>query len=116
MIHPIALTSIACKTMKALIKDALLKHLISKNLLSKQQHGFFKITLDWYQIECLNYWRVAYVNGDCLDVCYIDFAKAFDSLSIPKLIYKLKTFGIACSCLYIMVNQLFVTKKNVYKS
>ena len=36
---------------------------------------------------------------ECVDVCYLDFAKAFDSLSIPKLIYKLKTFGISSSCL-----------------
>ena len=39
--RPIALTSIACKAMEALIKDVLLKHLTSKNLLSKQQHVFF---------------------------------------------------------------------------
>ena len=32
----IALISIACKTMEALIKDALLKHLTSKNLLYEQ--------------------------------------------------------------------------------
>ena len=84
---PIALTSIVCKTIEALIKNALLKHLMSKNLLSKQQHGFLKQRSTGTQLlECLNNWSDAYENGECVDVCYINFAKAFDSLSIPKLI------------------------------
>ena len=49
-------------------------------------------------LECLYDWSDAYENGECVDVCYIDFAKEFDSLSILKLIYKLKTFGITGSC------------------
>ena len=38
-----------------------------------------------------------HMNMESVYVCFIDFAKAFDSLSIPKLIYKLKTFGITGS-------------------
>ena len=49
-------------------------------------------------------------NGECVDVCLIDFAKAFDSLSIPKLIYKLKTFGIKGSCLSWLKNFLSLRK------
>ena len=92
--------------MEALIKDALLKHLMSKNLLSKQQHGFLKQHSTGTQLlECLNHWSHTFV-----DVYYIDFAKAFDSLSILKLIYKLKTFGVTGSCLSRLTNFLSLRK------
>ena len=92
--------------MEALIKDALLKHLMSKNLLSKQQHGFLKQHSTGTQLlECLNHWSDTFV-----DVYYIDFAKAFDSLSILKLIYKLKTFGVTGSCLSRLTNFLSLRK------
>ena len=65
-------------------------------------------------LECLDDWSDAYENGEYVDVCYIDFAKALDSLSIPKLIHKLihklKTFGITGSCLQWLINFLSLGK------
>ena len=78
---------------------------------SKQQHGFLKQHSTGTQLlEYLNDWSDAYENEECVDVCYIDFAKAFDSLSIPKFIYKLKTFGITGSRLSWLTNFLSLRK------
>ena len=33
-------------------------------------------------------------NGDCVDVSYIDFVKAFDIVSILKLIQKFKFYSL----------------------
>ena len=31
--------------------------------------------------------------GDCVDVCYVDFTRAFDTISIPKLLQKTSAYG-----------------------
>ena len=108
--RPIALTSIVRKTIEALIKDALLKHLTSKNVILTATWFLKQNSTGTLLLDCLNDWSDAYVNGECVDVYYIDFAKAFDSLSIPKLIFKLKTFGITGSCLSWLTNFLSLRK------
>jgi len=45
-------------------------------------------------LETLNDWTFAVNNGDGVSVAYIDYAKAFDTVSHPKLIHKLKSYGI----------------------
>ena len=38
--RPVSLTSVVCKVLESLIRDAILQHLNSNNLLSNTQHGF----------------------------------------------------------------------------
>jgi len=38
--RPISLTSVCCKPMEKLIRDALLQHMITNGFLSDSQHGF----------------------------------------------------------------------------
>ena len=45
-------------------------------------------------LKCLNDWFSAIDNSRCVDVMYIDVAKAFDSVSHPKLMYKLEKYGV----------------------
>src|SRR5438445_68561 len=48
----------------------------------------------------------------CLDngietlILYVDFAKAFDSVFIPKLIYKLKSIGVTCTFPRVLCSRL----------
>jgi len=43
----------------------------------------------------LNDWTLAIDNGDSITAAYIDFAKAFDSVSHQKLLHKLQGYGIS---------------------
>ena len=46
-------------------------------------------------IECLNDWTFCLDNKHFVKILYVNFAKAFDVVSVPKLMYKLSKFGIA---------------------
>lgn len=93
--RPISLTSLFCKIMESIIKDVILAYLLSKGLISRHQHGFLSRRSTGTQlIDCLNDWTLNIENKKSLDVIYIDFAKAFDSVVHRKLIIKLMSYGI----------------------
>ena len=72
----------------------MVSHLVRYNLLSIHQHGFLKEHSTGLQIlECMNDWSLSIESGKCVDVCYIDFSRAFDTVSIPKLQHKLNAYG-----------------------
>ena len=64
-------------------------------MLSNDQHGFLskKSTLT-NLLEALNDWTSNIEKKLTTFVLSLDFAKAFDSMSRPKLIYKLEHLGI----------------------
>ena len=64
-------------------------------MISKDQHEFFfKHSVVTNLMESLNDWTSNLENKSTVKILYIDFAKAFDSVSIPKLLQKLINFGI----------------------
>ena len=92
--RPISLGCQACKTMESIINDALLNHFEGK--FSKHQHGFLKNRSTVTQLlETLNDWTQALDNNYFIDVQYIDWAKAFNTISHPILIAKLRRYGVA---------------------
>ena len=36
----------------------------------------------------MNDWSLSIESGECVDVYYFDFSRAFDTVSIPKLLHK----------------------------
>lgn len=93
--RPISLTCTCCKVMEAVIKQQLLAYLLSKRLISKHQHGFLARHSTCTQLlECTNDWTMALNSRNSVDVAYLDFSKAFDSVCHAKLCVKLKSFGI----------------------
>jgi len=105
--RPISLTSLCCKVMESVIKDVILAYLLSKGLISGHQHGFLARRSTGTQlIECLNDWTLNIENKQSLDVIYIDFAKAFDSVVHSKLISKLMSYGICGNLLHWIENFL----------
>ena len=93
--RPISLTCTLCKLMESVIKDQLLSRLVSKGLINKHQHGFIsKHSTTTNLLECTHDWSLAFHGKLLVDVIYIDFSKAFDSVVHYELIYKLRTFGI----------------------
>uniref|UniRef100_A0A8R1EBF1 Reverse transcriptase domain-containing protein n=1 Tax=Caenorhabditis japonica TaxID=281687 RepID=A0A8R1EBF1_CAEJA len=93
--RPISLTSSVCKVMEKLVRSHLCNFLESKRLLSTCQYGF-RSNLGT-ESQLLNYQstliqnQVGKQNTHCV---YIDFRKAFDKVSIPKLVTKLASFGL----------------------
>ena len=93
--RPISLTSSTCKVMESIIHDALSHYLLSNNLLSDNQHGFIKSRSTLTNLlSSLRHWLTSLDSGKSCDVIYIDFAKAFDSVSHSKLLHKLKSYKI----------------------
>jgi len=80
--------------MECVIKDYILSKFVQGGVLSRNQHAFLRnhstttnlldSTYDWFQ---------SFRNSQCIDVAYIDFSKAFDSIVHSKLLLKLKAYG-----------------------
>ena len=84
-----------CKVSESIIRDAMVKHLESHALVNGTQHGFrkggsFLANL----LQFLDKVTQAINDGDCIDIIYLDFAKAFDTVAHNRLLQKLDMYGI----------------------
>jgi len=93
--RPVSLTSSCCKLFEATVKTNLLQFFLSRNLISSSQHGFLaKRSTSSNLLEALNDWTSALNSYQDSLVVFVDFAKAFDSVSVTKLLCKLSTIGV----------------------
>ena len=94
--RPVSLTSQVCKVLESIIRDKIVEHLDKYNLLNNSQHGFREgRSCLTNLLETLEQWTEIIDDGDCVDVAYLDFRKAFDLVSHEHLIYKLSKYGIS---------------------
>ena len=108
--RPVALTSVACKIMESVLRDFILDYLLRHKLLNKSQHGFLKGHSTGCQLlECFDDWSRAFENSRNVDVFYIDYSKAFNSVSIPKLIHKLKAYRLRGNLINLLTD--FLTRR-----
>src|SRR5580693_7542546 len=109
--RPISLTSSCCKLFESQLKNALLSYAALNKLLSPAQHGFLsRKSTCTNLLETFNDWTVNLDSKLSTFVLFIDFAKAFDCVSIPKLIYKLKLCGIGgtfLNCIESLLSERF---------
>ena len=75
--------------------DLLITHIKENQLASMQQHGFTggKSTVT-NLLEALNIWTEALMHDLPLDVIYLDYAKAFDSVPHQRLLKQLESLGL----------------------
>ena len=93
--RPVSLTSMAGKCMERLIRDAIMTHMTENDLLSPKQPGFIQGRSCVTQLlPVLDSWTLALDEGGNIDTIYIDFAKAFDTVSHQRLLTKLRGYGI----------------------
>jgi len=65
------------------------------NLLSRAQHGFVKQRSTCTNLlESVNDWTILVQNKKAVTIAYIDFSRAFDSVSHTKLLARLHSYGI----------------------
>lgn len=93
--RPISLTSTIAKVMEKIVKLHLVEYLETKDSIPDQQHGFrsnFSTVTQLIQhfddiIEGLE-------HNDCVDIIYLDFAKAFDKVDHTLLLKSLAEVGV----------------------
>jgi len=111
--RPVSVTSwFVCKLMESIIRDVLVTAL--KDKFSCSQHGFMKHWSCLTNIlESLEAWTKALDEGYGIDVIYLDYRKAFDTVSHSRLIEKLKVYGISGKLLQLIKKILYSRKMRV---
>ena len=81
--------------MERLVRDELENHLEKQGLLSPSQHGFRKGRSCCTQLlEVIHDWADILEESKPIDVIYLDYRKAFDSVPYERLLVKLHAHGI----------------------
>ena len=81
--------------MEKIIKSKLNSHLKTNKLLANEQYGFVSgRSTDTQLLTSLLHWQKALDEDVPVDVVYMDFKKAFDSVPHIRLVKKLKSYGI----------------------
>ena len=85
--------------METIINSHVFEHLNRHTLLSPNQYGFRKnMSCVLHLLKCKNDWTNLIDVRKAVNVVYIDFCKAFDSVSHQKLLFKLEKYGITGKC------------------
>ena len=93
--RPVSLTSVLSKLLEKLISKSLMEHLLVNNIIPKQQHGFLKgKSTATNLLESLSVWIEMQEHNVPLDVIYLDYSKAFDTVPHRRLVKKLESVGI----------------------
>ena len=78
------------------MRDAVVAHMEENELYSQCQHGFRKGRSCISQLlEVMDDFTKLIDKGEAIDVVYLDFAKAFDTVPHRRLLLKLDKYGIA---------------------
>ena len=93
--RPVSLSSVILKAFERILRDKLVEHLTSNELLSAAQHGFRKRKSCTTNLLCfLEEITDRLDRGERVEVCYLDFRKAFDLVNHRKLLLKLDNYGV----------------------
>ena len=81
--------------MEKLIREKAITHLEDNELISKKQHGFVHGRSCVTQLlNVMDVWTEIIDAGGSVDIIYMDFMKAFDSVPHRRLLAKLSAYGI----------------------
>ena len=93
--RPVSLTSQVSKIMESLIRDDMMAFFMDIGVLSDEQHGFVPGRSCVSQLLlAFEEWTRSLDEGAPVDVLYLDFRKAFDSVAHKRLLITLNALGI----------------------
>ena len=92
--RPVSLTCILCKILESIIRDAIVGHFTEHKLYAQCQHGFRNNRSCISQLLEVIEDLTVHFDGESVDIVYLDFRKAFDTVPHQRLLVKLKSYGI----------------------
>jgi len=93
--RPVSLTSIPGKMMEQLILEVIIKQVEEKKVIRSSQHGFTKGKSCLTNLIAFYYGMTGWVHeGRAVEVVYINFSKAFDTVSHKILLGNLRKCGL----------------------
>lgn len=94
--HPVSVTSTCCKLLEHTVANYIYEFLMQENVLSSYQDGFKRNMLVVTQLVSAvhEFSRVLDVPGR-IDVLFVYFCKAFDTVSHVRLLFKLECLGLS---------------------
>ncbi|GAB0187101.1 mitochondrial enolase superfamily member 1 [Grus japonensis] len=105
--RPVSLTSVSGKVTEQIILSAIMWHVQDNQVIRPSQHGFMKgrscltnLTSFYDKVTCL------VDEGKAVDVVYLDFSKAFDTISHSILLEKWTARGLDGCTLHWVKNWL----------
>jgi len=105
--RPISLTSTVVKILESTVLADLFRFLIDNDILNQQQHGFVsRKSCLTNLLETFEDWTCALDQEYGVDVVYLDYSKAFDSVPHNRLLSKLEAYGIRGNILLWLSNFL----------
>ena len=81
--------------METIVRDQIVSHMMENSLFCDEQHGFVPGRSCMTQLLItIELWTELLDTGAPLDVIYLDFKKAFDSVPHKRLLSKLDAYGL----------------------
>ena len=112
--RPISILPAMCRLFERILADGINYFLYQNRLISAAQYGFVKGRSTQVQLlHCTNLRVKAIDNKRFGDTVYIDFDKAFDTVSHAKLLHKLPKYGITGNILKWFASLLNGRKQRV---
>lgn len=112
--RPISFTSLSCKVIEHILYSEVIGNMITNNLLIKEQHGFRKgFSCTTQLVEFYHDLASDVDEGGQIDFIFLDFQKAFDTVSHSLLLNKLRMLNLDLAVLRWIENYLFQRRQCV---